>query len=290
VTAETPKELIEGALRDLAAEVDCTEVPGPDSHTIVVVAGLDDPSVPLSLARYAVGFLAGWVGRDALIAARLGVTGVENRPEVLALVDRIVSPDPGLDEAGLKNWRETWRDPWLAEVLMHALFVIHRAETSAFLAGGVVALVRPHPHPKRQGLDSLAIYDEEGAAVVAIGETKATRENASGELTNATGMFAKVDAGLFGPDLRDAIDILAEVLPEHLQSQVSDTLWRESRCYLPAVFHQSDFDATARRKTLADLKQPRERKRVLLGRLADFSAFFDAVASAMPGIVEEVVV
>lgn len=287
---QTPKGLIESALAEIAACVDCQEKSSPDSHTVVEVTGLGDPSVPLALARYAVGFLAGWVQRDATIAARLQVEGVENRAEVLALVERIVSPDPQFDDAAFKNWRETWRDPWLAEVLTHALFVIHRAKTSAFLAGGVVALIRPHPHPKRQGLDSLAIYDEENIAVIAIGETKASRDNASSELTNASGMFDQVDAGLFGPDLRDAIDVLREVLPGHLQGQVSDSLWRQNRCYLPAIFHQSDFDASHPRKSLRRLKPPQVRKRVLVCRLVDFVTFFDAVASAMPDVVAEVVV
>lgn len=286
----TPKELIEGALAEITARVDCQEKPGPDSHAVIEVEGLDDPSIPPALARYAVGFLAGWVQRDATIAARLNVEGTENRAEVLALVERIVTPDPDFDSVALRNWTETWRDPWLAEVLTHALFVVHRAKTSAFLAGGVVALIRPHPHPKRQGLDSLAIYDEGGVAVVAIGETKASRGNASSELTNATGMFIQVDAGLFGPDLRDAIDILGTVLPDHLESQVSDSLWRKNRCYLPTIFHQSDFDARHPRKSLRDLEPPQERKRVLLCRLADFSAFFDAVAAVMPAAVKEVVV
>ena len=286
----TPKELIEGALEEITASVDCQAKPGPDSHTVIEVEGLDDPSIPHALARYAVGFLAGWVQRDATIAARLNVEGIENRAEVLALVERIVTPDPDFDSAALKSWTETWRDPWLAEVLTHALFVVHRAKTSAFLAGGVVALIRPHPHPKRQGLDSLAIYDAGGVAVVAIGETKASRGNASSELTNATGMFVQVDAGLFGPDLRDAIDILGSVFPDHLRDQVSDSLWRRNRCYLPTIFHQSDFDARHQRKGLHELEPPQERKRVLLCRLADFPAFFDAVAAVMPAVVEEVVV
>lgn len=290
MTAQAPKDLVESALAEIAAHIDCHEKPSPDSHTVVEVIGLDDPVVPLALARYAVGFLAGWVQRDATIAARLAVDGVENQAEVLALVERIVTPDPQFDDDALKNWKETWRDPWLAEVLTHALFVVHRGKISAFLAGGVLALVRPHPHPKRQGLDSLAIYDEESVAVIAIGETKATRDNASAELTNACGMFDQVDAGLFGPDLRDAIDILGEVLPDHLQDQVSDSLWRRNRCYLPAIFHQSDFDAGNPRKRLKRLKPPADRKRVLLCPIVDFEAFFDKVASAMPGVVEEVVI
>src|SRR5689334_3819974 len=288
--AQPPKELIEECLADIAAHIDCREQPSPDSHTVIEVIGIDDAGVALGLARYAVGFLAGWVQRDATIAARLHVEGVENKPEVVALAERVVTPDPDLSPESLAIWKQTSRDPWLAEVLTHALFVIHRDKISAFLAGGVLALIRPHPHPNRQGLDSLAIYDDQEVAVIAIGETKATRDNASAELTNACGMFDQVDAGLFGPDLRDAIDLMGDVLPAHLQDQVSDALWRKNRCYLPAIFHQCDFDASNPRERLQRLEPPRERKRVLLCQISDFGSFFDAVADAIPAVIEDVIV
>lgn len=100
--------------------------------------------------------------------------------------------------------------------------MICRRTASDSLKGNVVAVLRPHPVPKRQDSDSVAIYDEDGVAVVAIGETKASYEHGSAELTHACDMFDSVDAGLFGPDLRNAIDVLANVMPSHLAGQVSE--------------------------------------------------------------------
>jgi hypothetical protein len=285
-----PKELIEESLEDIARSVNCEERPSPKSHTVVQVTGLDEASVPEALARYAVGLLAGWVKRDATIAERLGVQGVEKRPEIQRLVDRIVAPEPDATAEQLDVWTSSWRNAWIAEVLTHALFVIHRTSVSDFLAGGVLALLRPHPLPKRQGLDSIAIYGEDEVAVIAIGETKATAENASAQLTNACGMFDSVDEGLYGPDLRDAIDILGDLLPDSLQSQVSDALWHRNRCYLPTILHGDIFDCSGTRARLARLHPVAARKRVIACRIDDFAGFFDAVATAMPAAVEEVVV
>jgi hypothetical protein len=288
--SKTPKELIEDSLAEIAAHVTLAEGTSPASHTVVVASGLDDPEVAAAVARYAVAFLAGWVQRDASIGERMGVQGVENREEIRRVVQRIVGCPADLDAEQQANWRQTWRNGWIAEVVTHALFVIRRSTTSAFLDGDVVALLRPHPVPKRQGLDSVAIYDDESVAVLAVGETKASCERGSEELTRACDMFDDVDAGSFGPDLRDAIDLLADVLPGHLLDQVSDSLWRDQRCYLPAILHETPFDASSPRARLARLQPPAERKRVLVLRLQAFDAFFDAVAAAMPETIDELVV
>jgi hypothetical protein len=286
----TPKQLIEDALAHIASCVTLTEGTSPDSHTVVDATGLDDADLPVAVARYAVGFLAGWVERNATIGERLGVTGVEHRDEIRRLVDRVVSPPQGLDADRLANWQQTWRNAWIAEVVTHALFVIRRTSPSASLSGDVVGLLRPHPLPKRQGLDSVVIYDEGDLAVIAVGETKASRDRGSDELTNACDLFDDVDLGLYGPDLRNAIDVLADVLPAHLADQLSDTLWRDQRCYVPSVLHQTQFDASTRRPRLERLAPAAARKRVLVLCIADFDAFFDAIAIAMPGAVDELVI
>ena len=53
--AQSPKELIEQSLADIAERVSLREVDSPSSHPVVVASGLDDTTVATSLARYAVG-------------------------------------------------------------------------------------------------------------------------------------------------------------------------------------------------------------------------------------------
>jgi len=278
------------AIREIAARVTLLELPEPTSHTVIEAAGLDDQVVAESLARYAVGFLAGWVQRDATISGRLGIQGVDRRAEVHRLVARIVEPPGDVDDERLANWRHTWRDGWIAEILTHVLFVIRRSIETDCLRGNVVALMRPHPLPKRQGLDTVALYDEQGVAVLTVGETKASARYGSRELDRACDIFDSVDAGLAGPDLRDALDSLADVLPEHLIDQVSDDLWRNHRCYVPSIVHQDAFDARSERERLGRLLPVVDRKRVLLLNIEAFDSFFDRVADAMPQAVNEIVV
>lgn len=116
--AKTPKELIEDSLAEMAARVTLAQGTSPASHTVVVASGLDDPEVAAAVARYAIAFLAGWVQRDASIGARMGVQGAENREEIRRIVERIVVCPEGLDAGQQANWRQTWRNGWIAEVLI----------------------------------------------------------------------------------------------------------------------------------------------------------------------------
>lgn len=153
----TPKEILDDALEQLATSLRFESNNGLSSHTLVVATGLDDLSVPRALARYAVGVLASWVQYDATIAARFAVQGVEHRDEVRKLVAVIIEPPADATADEMERWRQTWRDPWIAEVLMHALLVLTRSNTTEIVSGSVVAVMPPHPVPKRQGLDALAI-------------------------------------------------------------------------------------------------------------------------------------
>ena len=244
----------------------------------------------MALARYAVALLAGWVQRNATIGTGIGVVGIEHRAEIQLLVDRVTVPPDGLTPALLDNWKRTWRNAWIAEVLTHALLLIRRDHPSDWILGDVVALLRPHPLPKRQGLDSVAIYEEDGSSVVAIGETKASRDHGSEQLTEACDIFDDVDEGLYGPDLRDAIDQLADVLPAYLAATISNDIWRNERCYAPAIVHQIQFDCATSRPRLRRLQPIKERKRVLLLTTSDFDRFNDDAAAAMPSAIAELVI
>lgn len=285
-----PADLIDLALTEIANRVRLVEGDSPDSHTVVETSGLDDPAVVDALGLYAVACLAGWVKRDARIGGHLGVKGIEARSEVRRLVGRIVDPDAKLNGAALESWMLTWRNAWLAEVATHALLVTRQRAESACVHGPVLAVMRPHPLPKRQGLDSVAIYNDKNTPVIAIGETKATRRRGSEELTNACNIYDDIDSGAYGPDIRNVLDLLADVLPNDLRAQISDSIWREHRCYLPAILHEEPFDVSAKRARLARLAPRVDRKRVLVLRVADFDAFFDSVAESMRRAVDVLVV
>src|SRR6266536_2006376 len=65
----TPVTLLENALVELDATISfCPGQPAP-SHTVVIVEGMDNPSVPTAMGRYLVGALAGAVDIDARLCA-----------------------------------------------------------------------------------------------------------------------------------------------------------------------------------------------------------------------------
>jgi hypothetical protein len=286
----SPKEILDDALGQLDDSLSFEATDGRTSHTLIVAAGLDDPRVPMALARYCVGVLAGWVHYDATIAARFAVHGIEQRVEIQRLVAVIAEPDPHATPDQLEMWRQTWRDPWIAEVLIHALLVLTSSTATEIVDGSVVAVLPPHPVPKRQGLDALAIYEDDTVAVMAIGETKASETNASAQLTIACDSFDKVEQGLSAPDLRDALKTLAPYIPDHLAEQITDELWRDQRCYVPAIVHETTFNGDTRRPRLEQLTPPLARKRLLVLRTSSFRKFFDDVAAALPAVIEEIVV
>jgi hypothetical protein len=261
-----------------------------ETHLAITATGLDDPGVAEAVGRYAVGSLAGAVELDGSLSDFLLVGGVDKRAELAAEVAVLVgATNVFLSEQEL-DFRDRWRNAWIGEITTHALLVVRSRAESACLPGPVRALSQPHTRPKRQGLDSVAIYEESGAPVVAVGETKASAANGSSQLSAACDIYDEIDAGLYGADLRQHLISLRRVLPSPLALQVSDALWRTSRCYLPVILHETAFDPDTDRVRLGRLQPDVRRRRVVVLRFAAFHSFFDRVADTMRSAVEELVV
>ncbi|WP_143861368.1 hypothetical protein [Nocardia amikacinitolerans] len=135
----------------------------------------------------------------------------------------------------------------------------------------------------------VAIYSDDLEIMLAVGESKASRLDGSGQLTESASMFRKIDDGKYGTDLRAALLNLRRALTPDLLPQVTEALWKDKLCYLPVVFHEKAFDISAERPTLRNLKPPVERRRLVALRLNDFHAFFDSIADAMRSGICEVV-
>ncbi|MGH3193257.1 MAG: hypothetical protein ACRDPY_41995 [Streptosporangiaceae bacterium] len=288
--AAAPVSLLERTLNDLDKEISFSaEVLAP-THTVVTVDGLDDPGVPTALGRYLVGALAGAVDYDTRLCEALLAHGVDRQAEITRTVISIIGNTNNFDTPPAEQFRDTRRNAWIGEGVGHALLMLAARHESSFVKGRVCALSEVHPDPTRQGLDSVSIYVNTGVLAVAIGESKATCSRGSEELTEAAGIFAAIDDGVYGPDLRSRLAMFRGFLPDELAAQVSDKLWSDSSCYLPMIVHHDPFDPMARRPKLAQLKPPIERRRVILVQLKDFYAFFDGVADAMRTAIPEMVV
>lgn len=282
-------ELLRGALADLDAAISFSADALAPSHTVVNVDGLDDPRVPSAIGRYLVGALAGAVDIDASLCEDLLARGADRRVEITRSVIGIVGETNVFSTPEAAVFRDTHRNAWIGEGVGHALLMLAARHDVSFIKGRVCTLSEVHQSPTRQGLDSVSTYVDRNVLAVAIGESKATCSYGSEQLGEAAKMFIQVDDGMFGPDLRARLAAFRRFLPDELAVQVSDSLWSDNRCYLPMIVHQDAFDPMTRRPTLARLAPPIERRRVIIARLTEFQAFFDAVAEAMRASVPEVV-
>lgn len=285
----SPLQIIDDALNELADLVTLSEELGPTSHTAVVAEGLDDPAAPAALGRYLLGVLAGAVQLDARLSAKYMLSGVSGHEEIVAAIRRVVGESNVFETDAGKAFRDRTRNAWIGEGLAHALLVVRNRLATACLTGRVAAISRPHVIPSETGLDAVAIYEVDGEPFLAIGESKATRENAVTELRKAARFFAKVDGREYNQYLRSALIALDPVLPAHLAPKVSDAIWNDAVCYLPVIVHGTVFDHLKDRDWLASLRPPSDRRRLLVLRIADFNAFFDIVADTMRGEAASVV-
>ena len=214
--------------------------------------------------------------------------GVDAREELGAAITRLIGDTNVFDTDEDKHFRDTRRNAWIAEGVAHALMVVRARADTAFFVGPVQAIKAQHSIPSQQGLDSVAIYTEDSLAVVAIGESKASRNDGSGQLTEAARMFQEIDEGKYGVELRAEVSSLRDVLSDDLAAQVYGGLWRKSRCYVPVIVHERPFEPIAKRTTLGSLEPPIERRRLIALQLTNFHTFFDSVANAMRTALPEV--
>jgi hypothetical protein len=286
---QTPLQLIEGALDDLGALVTLRVEPGASTHTAIIASGVEQPAATLALGRYLTGALAGAIGADARLSAQLLGTTTDARAELDRSVRRIIGDSNNFSTPEAILFRDTSRNAWIAEGVGHALLILRRRHDTCLLSGTVHALCQMHPRPSRQGLDLFAIYEDGNVPIVALGEAKASRDDGSARLTEAAGFFREIDQGDYDVDVRNNLATLKGVLPPDLANQVSDSLWRDRRCYVPTIVHEVAFSATADRETLARLTPPVVCRRVVVCRLAAFHTFFDNVSDAMRNAVAEVI-
>ncbi len=285
-----PLVLIEQALLHLESVVKLTEEPGASSHTVVVASGLEADQAPEAFGRYLVGVLAGAVGHDAQLSDFLLAEGVDAREELQKKVASLVGLTNIFDTDSKKLFRDTKRNAWMAEGVVHAIMVLRARSESDCVEGQVHAVASLHAIPTQQGLDSVALYLHGDELFVAIGESKASREDGSGQLTEAAKIFRNIDDNEYGAQLRSELATFRPIMPESLKSQVKEALWRERRCYLPFIAHETPFDLHGNRAVLQRLKPPLERRRLIAIKLSSFHNFFDRVADSMRATVPQVVI
>lgn len=289
VQAKVPVDLLSEALDILAAAVTFSPAVPSTSHVVVRVDGLEVPEVPVALGRYLVGAVAGAVGLDARLSEQLLARGVDRQEEIRREVARLIGATNAFPSADDRRFRDTRRNAWIGEGVAHTLLMLSAMRETPCVDGQVQALTAVHPTTTRQGLDSVSAYVQAGVLGIAIGESKSTCSHASENLGDAIGLFAQIEQGEYQQDLRRELSAFRHVLSPELAIQLRDSLWTDNASYLPMIVHQDPYNFMNTRPNLAGLAQPLERRRVIVVQLAQFHAFFDAVANAMRAAVPEVV-
>src|SRR5262249_21810775 len=132
-------------------------------------------------------------GGRSLAHRYLGIAA-NSQAELGARVVRVVGSSNSFTTTADKTWRDTRRNPWIAEGIGHLLLFLAGQRNTGCLNGLVAALKSLHAIPTQQGLDLVAIYLREDLPVLATGESKATRADPGGQLTEAAGFFRDIEA------------------------------------------------------------------------------------------------
>jgi hypothetical protein len=231
--------------------------------------------------------VAGAVDDDAQLSEELLAATPESAEEVRAQVLRLVGDTNEFEDDAEVRFRDQVRNPWIAEVLAHALLVLRRRDVTACLRGAIVALKQPHPDPRRQGLDLVAIYEYEGLPWAAIGEAKASRRYGSARLNEAAAFFADIDHGLRGVELRGEFHALKHVLNSGLRASIGDGFWRGRCCYLPIIVFCDAIDECSDHTALATLRPDVSERRLIAVCLPNFHVFFDQIADEIRGALQD---
>jgi hypothetical protein len=281
-------ELIEEALGTLEQGLTLQIVDGPSTHVAIAVTGLDDPEVRRAIGVYFVGVIAGAVGQDAVLSQELLARTPESWIEVSDHLLGLIGDTNTFTTDDERRFRDTTRNPWIVEILAHAILVLRNRRACVCIEGEIAALKQPHPDPKRQGLDMIAIYDAgDLTPVLLVGEAKASAGYGPDRLNDSASFFAEVDAGARGVEIRQEVHGLKHALPAELRARLADGFWRDSSCYVPFVVHSDPVIEPADHEKLGRLRPGVQLRRLIAPQLDQFHDFFNDVADSARATLEQ---
>jgi hypothetical protein len=182
---------VDRALKTLGKHIVLHEEAKAQSHIVLRAEGITDPDAVAAFGIYLAAALAGAVKVDTTLAARFLGLGVDRRLELRRRVHAVVGESNTVTTKDHERWRETRRDPWIAEGIGHLLMMLASRKNTGCLAGLVAAVKQMHARTTQQGLDLVAIYlVEDELPALAIGEGKATFADPSSHLTAASHALA----------------------------------------------------------------------------------------------------
>jgi hypothetical protein len=248
---------------------------------------LENEAVPDALGRYFVGVIAGIVEEDVSLGEDLFATEPDSAAEVRLQINRIVGRDNSFPNKKRRHFRDRVRNPYIAEVMAHALVVLRSRGHTACLLGPPLALKNPHVDPRRQGMDLIGIYDGDGLPAAVIGEAKASRRYGVRRLQEAANFFSDIEAGKRGAEIRTELGALRFALSDEMRREVGDGFWRRRCAYVPIIVFEDPIGEVEDNDDLDGLRPEPEDIRLVALELPSFLSFFDLVADQIRQATEE---
>jgi hypothetical protein len=287
---DTRTEAIEEALAVLRDQLEVEEhQPSPASHVVVRVAGAEAAECVDAFGTYLTGLVANVLSVDLRLADTLLGAHEDATQQLISDISKLVGESNVVNDAGAagtitSDFREDYRNPWIAEGIAHLVVCLPEQVPGPCIPGRVHVLTLPHHKSSQQGLDAVAVYDEGDLLAASIGEAKASEQHPSARLSEAISLFKEIDAGSREHEIRSVMNMLAGYLPEDVRLRLIPSFWRDRRLYLPTIGYSSEAPfapAQNRPETFGLLEPSRERRRLVILPLEDYHGFFDGVADAM---------
>jgi hypothetical protein len=254
------------------------------SHQVLVVTGWNHSAeMRQAIARYLIGLRITAIDAALSIRAEIADTD-QSRVELAANVYAIIGEQPGSLTAHQKSIQQ---NPWIAEGIWHLCFAVARRTAALHPAGAVVAVNLPHALANDHGFDVAVLYRTGNNFGISVVESKAYEENVGNAIQNSIEFFREVDRGDHAVRIRQAISIMRAYLPDEEQGKISQTLWRERRCYIANPHYESAHapNWTHPRPALAALAPGPASVFIMPHGIQGFDVFFEAVAAEMRAAV-----
>lgn len=276
------------AVSALAEQVVFDEDTTPASHVSLVATGLESEESIQYLAYYLVANVATLIELDTKICQEFGeIDDPDERKGIQQEVLELIGHNNDWRTPGSIVFRDTKRNAWIAEGIAHSMLLVRAFQENSLLPGNVIALSQLHTIPSEPGQDAVGIYLLNEDPIVVIGESKASCNRGSQELTGAIRHYQKIDAGNYGSALRGYLAALKPSIDPIYGAKISRSLWKEKRTYAPFIVHETPFNLNNDRPAMRKLLVPKESRRLVAIRIQEFHEYFDAIADAMRLIVSE---
>jgi len=251
------------------------------SHDVSAVTGWHDRVAIEALAIYLVALRACVVNQAGDICLDLIGGKIDFASDILRSVEEIVT-QPVHSKEKEKDWKATWRNPWIAEGIWHCLMRLAMEDLRFHPVGAIIALDFSHVSPKDHGLDVTVLYlKADGNMGMSLVETKAYKNDPNGAIADAVSMLKEIENGRHDTRIRQMVVSFQAVIDEKYRPKLTLSLWKKERRLIPNPHYEArgaTVDWSRKRPVFSGLSAP---VLVMPHAINGYDAFFDTISQEM---------